>query len=305
MVISLAMPDSTSLSQQEAMKQQASVKTLVDLVDQIEKDELQLDSELRRRDRPIGRALSALANPPMLQLSAWLEQVADHQAPSVGRRVASTLRVGTLVLVVAGLCLGWLAAATVFYYDGSHPVNIINMLAVLVGFQLLLLLFSGLTFLPEKFLRFLPGMRSLQETFSLFSPGRLPRLFLRFLPARYNAAAALLGKSSAHLSLYGRVEKWLIIRAGQAFGVAFNLGALAGCLYLITFSDLAFGWSTTLQVTAADLKVLTDSLAWPWAGLVPQAQPSLELIEASHYFRLQAGVLPGIEDSSPVILGGW
>lgn len=283
-----------------------TLKNLVDLAEQIEKDEEQLDSELRSRDRPVGLELSALAADPLAQLFAWLDRVRDRNIPSVGRRVSAALRIGTLTLTVTALIFGWLTAATVFYYNGSHPVNIINALAVFVGFQLLLLLVSLLSFLPGKLLQILPGMRSLRETFSLFSPGRLLRLVPRLLPARYKeATASLVGKSNAHRSLYGRVEKWLIVRTGQAFGVAFNLGALAGCLYLVIFSDLAFGWSTTLQVDAPALKTLTDGLSSPWTWLVPQAQPSLELIESTRYFRFQSGTLPGIENSSPAVLGDW
>ena len=288
------------------MKQPATLKHLVDLVDQIEKDQAQRDAELRRRDRPIGIALSTLAATPLAQLSAWLDKISDHDAPSVGRRVVAALRVGTLLLVVAGLGLGWLTAAGVFYYDGSQPVNIINALAVFVGFQLLLLLFTGLTFLPDNVLQFFPGMRSLRETFSLFSPGRLPRIFSRFLPDHYKTATATFwGEACAHRALYGRVEKWLVLRTGQAFGVAFNLGALAGCLYMVVFSDLAFGWSTTLQLDASALKTLTDGLAWPWAGLLPAAQPSLELLETTRYFRFQTGTLPGLAGSDPAVLGEW
>jgi hypothetical protein len=283
-----------------------TLKNLVDLAEQIETDEKLLNAELRRRDRPIGQELSTLANDPLAQLCGWLDRIRDTHSTATGSRISSALRVGILLLVVSALLFGWLTAATVFYYNGSHPVNIINALAVFVGLQLLLLLITLLAFLPGKFLKFLPGMRALRETFSLFSPGRLLRLIPRLLPAQAKeTASVLVGKSSAHRSIYGRVEKWLLVRAGQAFAVAFNLGALAGCLYLVLFSDLAFGWSTTLQVDAASLKLLIDGLSSPWAWLIPQAQPSLELIETSRYFRFQSGTLPGIGTDGPAVLGNW
>lgn len=288
------------------MKQQATLKNLVELVDRIEQDDQQLDSTLRRRDRPIGRELAHLQASPMAQLSAWLERITETQSGSSGSRFSSALRIGVLLLVCLGLLCGSLTAAAVFYYDGSHPVNIINVLAVFVGFQALLLFFTLLTLLPDRLLRYLPLLPALKETFSLFSPGRLLKLFSRFLPASYRQAAATFsGRTVAHRSLYGRVEKWLILRSGQAFGVAFNLGALGGCLYLVIFSDLAFGWSTTLQTEAWQLKALTDWLAWPWAWLLPQTQPSLELIETSRYFRFQTGTLPGMVGSGPALLGTW
>ena len=288
------------------MSKPGTLKTLVDLVIQLEADQALPDAVLRRRDRPLGQALSPLAERPHAQLCAWLEHLGEPQAPSLGSRVAAALRVGTLLLLLIGLVLGWLTAAAVFYYDGSHPVNIIHALAVFVAAQVLLLLVTGVSLLPEPLLRYLPGMRPLREAFSFLSPGRLPRLLSRLMPASYREATrSFLGTANAHRALYGRVEKWLILRAGQGFGVAFNLGALTGCLYLVVFSDLAFGWSTTLQTDPGELKALTDLLAWPWAGLVPQGRPSLELIEVTRYFRFQAGALPGISDSSPAMLGGW
>lgn len=173
-----------------------------------------------------------------MQLSAWLDKTTHQEDASAGQRVSAALRVATLGLVIVGLGLGWLTAAGVFYYDGSHPVNIINFMAVLVGLQLLLLLFTALTILPDKIMRYLPGIQSLRETFSLFSPGRLSQLFSRFLPGRYRIALlSFWGNANRHRALFGRVEKWLILRSGQVFGVAFNLGALAGCLYLVVFSD--------------------------------------------------------------------
>ncbi len=288
------------------MKPKVRFDNLVNLVDRIEKDATELDSVLRQRDRPIGRELAPLADKPLLQLSAWLERISEPESPSVGARVVAALRVGTIGLLITGLCLGWLTAAAVFYYRGSHPVNIINVLAVFVGLQLLLLLVSLATFLPEPLLKLLPGMQAAREAFSLFSPGRLPRLFSRFLPARYrDAVASFQGETRAHQALYGRVEKWLLLRAGQGFGVAFNCGALLGCLSLVVFSDLAFGWSTTLQVASAELKRVTDLLSAPWVGLFPEARPSLALIEASRYFRFQAGSLPGLDGSGPAVLGTW
>lgn len=39
--------------------------------------------------------------------------------------------------------------------------------------------------------------------------------------------------------------------------------------------------------------------------MLPDAQPSLELIEATRYFRYQVGALPGLTETSPAILGEW
>ena len=45
--------------------------------------------------------------------------------------------------------------------------------------------------------------------------------------------------------LYADVERWMLFALTQRFGLWFNLCALATCLVLVIFTDLAFSWSTT------------------------------------------------------------
>ncbi|BCR03851.1 hypothetical protein DESUT3_09200 [Desulfuromonas versatilis] len=288
------------------MKSTATLTLLADLNDRLQQDETLSEGELRRRDRRIGRGQGPLRAKPLAQLGDWLDKLRAPGETSPGRSASAALGIGTTLLVLAGLVLGWLSAAAVFHYDGTRPVNIIHVLAVFVGAQALLLALLALSVLPEKLQGLVPGLAALQEALPRLSPGRLQRLIARYLPSRYReAAAALIGRSTAHQSLFGRVQKWIFLRSGQAFGLAFNLGALAGCLYLVVFTDLAFGWSTTLQAEAHDLQRLTDLLAWPWAHLAPQGRPSPELIEATRFFRLQPGTLPGAAAADPARLGGW
>lgn len=279
---------------------------LIDLLTQLRRDDDSDRESLRRRDREIGRRLAPRGLGRRAQLLAWLDELPEP--PALGRRVALVRRVGNALLTGAGLILGWSTARVLLHYDGTQPVNVIHVLAVFVGLQLLLVLALAVSLLPRAS-RWIPGMGTLQETVGVLSPGRLLRLGERFLPqeARRLMAAAL-GRGGAHQRLFQRVEKWALVTSAQGFGVAFNLGALAGCLYLVASSDLAFAWSTTLDVEARHLHALTRGLAAPWSWLLPQASPSLELIEATRYFRFQEGVLPGMGGavpSGPAVLGGW
>ena len=221
-----------------------------------------------------------------------------------GDRVDVVHRLGLLVLGVAGLLSGWGAAAVVLHYDGTHPVNVIHFLAVFVLLQLLAVLLFGIGLLPPGITRHLPGMRTVQETLGFFSPGRLQRFMTRYLPQQYrDITASLLGSGQSHRRLFGRVDRWVIAHSSQTFAVAFNLGALASCLYLVVFSDLAFSWSTTLQLESVDLQRWTDILSAPWARVFADARPSLGLIEETRYFRFKEGAFP--EAGSPAGLGGW
>src|SRR5690606_17221665 len=102
-------------------------------------------------------------------------------------------------------------------------------------------------------------------------------------------------------SLYADVERWTLFALAQRFGVAFNLGALVVALVLIAFSDLVFSWSTTLDVDAASVHRGVRAVALPWSWL-PAAVPSLEVVEASQWSRMQGRFVGGTSADEAVRL---
>lgn len=271
---------------------------VVDLARQLAADDAASGPGLRHRDRAVGREFAHLEHQPPRQLLAWLHRV---QTGSVAGRVNALHRLGLALLAIGGLAAGWGAAAVVYAYDGTHPVNIIHVLAVFVLLPLVMLVGFGLGLLPA---RRVPGLGGVQDVVGLLSPGRLQRLLARRLPQEHrDTVAAWLGRGQAHRRLYGRVDRWMVAHSSQTFALSFHLGAVACALYLIAFSDLAFAWSTTLQVDAGRLERWTTLLSAPWAWAWVDARPSLELIESTRYFRLGEGSFPAAQ--SPAGLGGW
>jgi len=286
------------------IRPQPSLGDLLDLARQLKADSEMSGAGLRHRDRRVGQSLADLEDRPLAQLLGWLHRVRDEGDDLRGERVNVLHRLGLLVLGVAGLFSGWGAAAVVFRYDGTHPVNVIHVLAVFVLLQLVFLLLFGIGLLPPAITRFLPGMRTVQDALRFFSPGRLQNWLARYLPQQYrDTTAALLGQGQAHQRLYGRVDRWVVAHSSQTFAALLNVGALASCLYLVVFSDLAFAWSTTLQLDPLALQRWTDLLSAPWAAFFDEARPSLELIESTRYFRFKEGAFPAA--ASPEGLGGW
>ena len=84
-----------------------------------------------------------------------------------------------------------------------------------------------------------------------------------------------------------RFVKWQLLYWSQTAAVMFNVAALVTAVMLVTFSDLAFGWSTTLDVPAATASRIVQAIASPWASFAPLAVPSPELVEQSQFFRLE------------------
>jgi hypothetical protein len=271
----------------------AGLARLVDLALQLESDAERPAAELRRRDRTIGRELAIAGVPASRQLAAWLERVRPAEG-GTGERVARSLRGLTALCALFGLISGAGAAAALFRYDGSHPVNVVRVLGFYVGLQALLLAGTAFLCLPSRWRSALPGLEALQDLLSLLSPGRVLGWLQRALPsAQREAAERFRGIAGRHRRLYGDVEKWLWLSAAQGFGVSFHLASLGTALALVAFTDLAFGWSTTLDVDPHTLHRITSALSLPFAAWLPDAVPTLALIESTQYFR---GVVGGMRD---------
>ncbi len=293
---------------EKSCSQYGLLADLVDLSVQHERDQIDNYRELHRRDRRIGLAFERYRNRPIKQIACLLAKLREQGGLQTGHRFAIASKLISIIMTVAGLLSGWSAAAVVFYYDGTRPVNVVHVLAVFVFLQLLLLGLLLLSFLLMAMRRWLPVADQLSGLVRLISPGRIAPLIVSILPRRYRRAMqSIAGRVEVHQKLYHHIQQWLIMNWSQRFALAFNIAAVLCVLYLITFTDLAFAWSTTLEVDASNLHTITECLASPWSTWQPQANPSHELIASTRYFRFQEGSLPGMQQPSPDLraLGQW
>jgi hypothetical protein len=81
------------------------------------------------------------------------------------------------------------------------------------------------------------------------------------------------------------------MRWSQVAAVGFNVAALATAALLVTFTDLAFRWSTTLDADPQFVTSIVHAIAWPWHAFVPSAVPSADLIAESQFFRIDSGAV--------------
>ncbi len=288
--------------------------TLAELIDieiQMMKDHDADPIELRERDRDIGKQLNIPISRRRELFLAWLQRVRTSEHPSPGELFETGYRWLGRILLVAGLLAGGGSAASVLSYDGTKPVNIVNFLALLIGIQIITMLFFLLNALPRTVRRFMPGLGEfynfIRELSYLFS--RIMGKIFEHLPAKHlNRLWQDLQHLKVKQKLYGSVEKWLAIRLTQRFGLAFNIGALVTCLYLITFSDLAFAWNTTLEINNKSFHTIIRTIAAPWKSLAPKGVPSLELVEQSRYFQLDNEYIDSRADAGlpkSLVVGRW
>ena len=272
---------------------------LVTLLCVLEADRTVELDERRLRDRAIGRELDPAASAND-KLSAWSARV----APSTLGRPASALGTAGGLLALFGFALGLLAAAAAFYYDGSGRVNVLAVAGLLVGFPLVLLAFSWLSCLAYTRARLWPLIGDLVAALASLSPGRLTAWLAPRLTREHRAHLALLFGTGTLASdpAVINVRTWFFARWSHLVGTGYFVGVLLGMAALVVFTDLVFGWSTTLTLTGARLHALVETTSMPWAWAWPAAQPTLDLVEASQYFRAGTAVT---DTEALARLGQW
>jgi hypothetical protein len=186
----------------------------------------------------------------------------------------------------------------VFRYDGTWPVNVVTAFAVLVVLQLALIALTLILMLPK-----VPGLGALQSLLGGLSPGALAAALYRRVARQDDRRATLLVWHEARGPAAGRFARWQMLTWSQCAAASFNVAVLVCTFFLIAFTDLAFGWSTTLRLDNDDVLRLTRLMAAPWRELWPAAVPSAELIEHSRFFRLASS--PPSAVAAAELTGWW
>ncbi|MDA3959770.1 MAG: DUF2868 domain-containing protein [Planctomycetota bacterium] len=246
---------------------------------------------LDARDRAIGQAVrdqhqATIGDQALLH--GWVAAMRERSDHLPGARVVAVLNLLRAIGAVIAAIIGVTAASAVLHYDGSRPVPVLLVLALLVGIPGLLLL----TTLALQ----LPGLRRLFARSGgplqwLCTQLALP-LLRRALPsdAPPGFAAALSGNLARRAG--GSFVYLGLLRASLASLVQ-QLGLISICAALITLllrvvvSDIAFAWGSSLAVDAAWMGQWVDALSWPWAWAWTDGVPSESLIEASRYNHLE------------------
>jgi hypothetical protein len=251
-------------------------------------------AERVRRDRDIGRRISQRDR--VQRVRSWWLYAAPDTGSGPGARLERLRTLVTVGMAAVGGVTGVAVALAAFAYDGSQPVNVVRLLALLVGVQLVLLALT-LVLLPGR----VPGLRRIQDLVAALNPGAWAAGVFRKLAHTSPDVTRLFDRHAAHAA-YRRFAKWQLLYWAQTAAVAFNVAALVAAVMLVTFSDLAFGWSTTLDANPELVTRVVQTIAWPWHALAPGAVPSAALIEQSQFFRLDVS---SVAPPSPRVLGAW
>jgi hypothetical protein len=260
-------------------------------------------AERVRRDRDIAQRVES--GDAVARTRGWWRHVAGDAAGDAGdaaggagERLDRLRQLVSAAMAAIGVLAGIGVALAAFHYEGTHPVNVVRLMALLVVLPTVLLVLT-LLLIPGR----VPGLRPLQDLVAAVNPGALAAALYRRLAKPPPDFAPLFGWQPGRSTAASRFAKWQLVYWSQISAVAFNLAALATGAVTIAFTDLAFGWSTTLAADPRLISRIVDAIAWPWHALASSAVPDLALIERSQFFRLEGG--GGFDADAPRVLAGW
>jgi hypothetical protein len=180
-------------------------------------------------------------------------------------------------------------ASALLSYDGTRPVSVSWYLFLLVGVQFLLVASVVSVWLVRR-TRGRGGAAAsgllmhvirplVTKAASLLQGQRIGHAAAEI----QDQARARQGLLKSQFSLYGPVAYLPLLIPAQIFGVAFNVGVILTTVLLEWFTDLAFGWGSTLNVHPQTIFDLTRLIALPWSWLLGEGigYPSLEQVAGS------------------------
>lgn len=250
---------------------------------------LELSPSSREENRAFGITHVMVKNKPLQQLVVWIETHKNKlKQPLLSETFASYLYMITVSLALIAFVLGLLSGIALLSYSGKEPVNVIYFMAMVIAYPLVTMLLTLFAMLRAN--------RS-QNVLVHVSPAFWMEKILGLLPGRMQ-------ENIRELKINALLANWLIIKRSQLLALCFSFGLLLALLGVVVTRDIAFAWSTTLEIDPETFYDFLHTLALPWRELYPSAVPSMALIEQSHYFRLGEQLSEKMIENAPV-LGEW
>ncbi len=122
-------------------------------------------------------------------------------------------------------------------------------------------------------------------------------LFVAIIPALFSLSSIIA------FAIKRDYSKLAALRLSMLSGVFFSFGALASLLITITTQDIAFGWSTTLDISSKTLKSILDIIGF-WSSFCNSCNLDINLIELSRFNRLGSSVTKE-QIQNAIALGQW
>lgn len=222
-----------------------------------------------------------------------------------GEMFSEGYRIFLFIIIAIAVCSGMGLTFSILKYDGVTPVNISHYFGFIVLFQVAIVVLFFLFLLFRRFFYYKKrGFITL--IFSAFLSKIVIFLAQNGLghlsKEKRNIFEQILGKTKSWNIIYGSIFSYMVFIAVQIFGIAFNFGVIAGTLIKVTFTDIAFGWQSTLLSSSSEIHSIVEKIALPWSWFIPGniAFPSIEQIDGSKMILKE-----GIKTLSNTDLSSW
>ncbi|TNE73597.1 MAG: DUF2868 domain-containing protein [Gammaproteobacteria bacterium] len=246
------------------------LRLLLEFDARCQRDKEQPPAFLHRRDRKFALICQQEGEQPTPQ--HWLEHMkrlsGPGRTPQASEKTLLRWQHLRTLFMLSGAVFGVIAMTGLLFYDAGQRINMTVILAFVL-LQLLLALFTSV----QSWVGWQPWhwlLRRLQRRSS--GAGQIP----------------------------GGLQPLLMAEAAHWGGICFGLTGLLTLLLMVVIQDLAFGWSTTINTAASGYHHLLLAVATPWSWFWPDAVPTLELVEATRFYRVNGG-----SEIAPKAWGQW
>ncbi|MCF8089819.1 MAG: DUF2868 domain-containing protein [Desulfotignum sp.] len=263
-------------------------------------------SKVAARDRDIFRQADGAKMTDNALVEAWLSYrrllYFDQAGPKGYHRLPGQVFNHVFAWTARGMAFaGGLSGLALAYgflaYHGVRPVNVALFFFVFVLVPAVFFLFfvAGLVIHPFRRSGPGPGMFFAVVSRVLFDmvPAMLQRVRMKIKADSSDPGPTRLDEGILFIRTkrreYQALFFWPLVMLVSLFALFFSAGALGGTLFRVTFSDVAFGWQSTLAATPSAVHDLVSLVSLPWAAWMPEflAGPSPAQVEGTRIILKQ------------------
>ncbi len=230
------------------------------------------------------------------KINQWYHEQADKDIKDRAKKYSSYLSVFSTVATIIFFLVGIGIGGVLFKYDGTNPINVLPILLFFVCIPFILLVISITVVNWNRLINLLKlrlnitsiaeeGWRGILRISSYFKKGEYPYHINNIY--------------EQNKRIVNNYFKILI----QKSSLAYIMGACIVIFIKIITTDLAFSWSSTLNMSSNHMYHMTEIISTPWQDIMPTAVIEYEMIEKTRHYRATGETIP--EGATAQDMGVW
>lgn len=254
-----------------------NIEDFIDITELIENKTMS-----KTQNREFGIKYHNILKPSKL-ISLWIEENRFRlPLPIKSEVMLDNLKLVSVILLTVFFCIGFFTGLGLLSYSGKEPVNIIYFLFFVI---------------------IVPIVSILISLFALFTVKYKDNILMDILPTFWLQKIIQWYQNSINIKIKPSFLNLIFLQRAQYLSLSFAIGLGLSLILMITTTDIAFAWSTTLNITPKEFYDMVLILSYPWNNFI-STSISLELVTESHYFRLGGGLHKDMILNAS-ILGEW